>query len=239
MDWLVGLFAFQRGDMETVADRMATAMEGFTALGDERSLNRAKWFAGAAMSDLERGRELLVEARDAFTAEDDGISRLLPLLFLSINSVQRGELDEVVELRKSLLDWAERADYRVLIAWGHWNLALAYIATGDVARAEPHARETLAVMTHDRYLEGTASAIDLIGIVRARDGGLEDPLRIFGAAEVGFEKVAAHRWFEAEMFIEQLLEQARQSLGEAEVDRLLAEGRELSIDEAVALANRI
>ena len=239
MDWLAGLFAFQTGDMEVVADRMTTAMEGFRHLGDERSLNRAKWFAGAALPDLEQGKKLLVEARDYFTDERDGISRFLPLLFLSINCVQRGELDEVVGLRTTLLDWAIKADYRVLISWAHWNLALGHIAMGEFETAEKHARETVRMMTEDKYLEGTASAIDLIGIIRAQDGELEDPLRIFGAAEVGFEKVATNRWFESEMFVDRIIEQARESLGEARVESLMTEGRALHVDEAVALANQI
>jgi len=56
-------------------------------------------------------RRMLLEAKEYFDTDGDGISRFLPLLFLSINSVLQGDTAEVVELRKSLLDWAERADY--------------------------------------------------------------------------------------------------------------------------------
>ncbi len=238
MDWLVGLFAFQQGDMGTVAERMTRAIEGFTELGDDRCLNRAKWFAGATLPDPVEGRRLLMEGKDYFSTDKDGISRFLPLLFLSINSVQQGEFAEVVELRQALLAFAERANYRVLIAWGRWNLALAYIAVDDFESAEPHARTALTMMVEDGYLEGTASAVDVIGIIEAQRGNFELALKAFGSAEIAFNKLQAHRWFESEMFMERVIAAAEEKLGPEPTRLLLEEGRATDLDEIVEWISR-
>ncbi|MBT8201696.1 MAG: adenylate/guanylate cyclase domain-containing protein [Acidimicrobiia bacterium] len=231
MDFLMGFFAFQQGDMESVGERMGRAIEGFSELGDQRALNRARWFAGAAHPDLTEGRRMLLAGKEYFDTEQDGISRFLPLLFLSINAVLQGDTAQVVELRKSLLNWAERADYRVLIAWGHWNLSLGYIAIEDFDAAESHARAALEMMVEDQYIEGMASALDLIGILESRAGNHERALPLFGAASDGFEKIQAHRWFESEMFMNQAIAAATEDMGEERVAGLLEQGRAAGLDE--------
>ena len=237
MDWFVGFFAFQSGDFDVLAERMHRAIEGFALLGDHESLARAKMFAGGISEDIEEGRRLVQAALDYFTAEDFGVSRFLPLLFLSINSVQHGEVAEAITLRRELLTWAERADYGVLIAWGHWNLALALLGTGATEEAEFHARESLAFFVAHRYQEGIASAADVIGAIEAGGGNHATAIEVFGAANAITRQLQTSRWFEAAVLVDAAMKEASETLGPEAVKELLARGENLSLDALINLVS--
>ncbi len=235
MDWFAGFYAFQSGDFPSLARRMQSAMRGFEELGDAGALAQAQTFAGAAIEDAEESRRVLESAAAYFASQRSGISHFLPSLFLSNNSVQRGEIEEATALRRKVLDWAQRAEYHILIAWSHWNLALTLLALGRVEEAEGHVGECLDYFIDDRYQEGTASAADLVGVFESLRGNHAFAATIFGASQAIFDRLEVARWFESQMQVQQALERARQTLGERTVAELLEEGGTLTYAEFVDL----
>lgn len=237
MDWFAGFYAFQAGDFPAMASRMRSAITGFAEVGDTEALERARIFAGAAADDVEEGRRLLEVASAYFASQGAGISRFLPLLFLSINSVRRGDIEDAAALRSEVLMWSQRAEYPVLIAWSHWNLALALMALGRMHEAADHGRDALHYFIDDRYQEGTASAADIFGILESHRGNHAMAATIFGASNAIYTKLEVHRWFEAQAQVDQALQRAAAHLGERTVAELLEEGATLTYTELVELAS--
>lgn len=81
MDWFAGFFDFQLGRFDVTAERMAWAMEGFAALGDEDGVARAQEFRGAVTEDLDEGRALLEAAAHYFTTHARGSASSCPCCF--------------------------------------------------------------------------------------------------------------------------------------------------------------
>ncbi len=160
----------------------------------------------------------------------------MPRLFLSANLLARGDSEPALRMRRELLGWAEAKD--VMIPWSEWNLALALLAVGQINDAALHNRQALERMVIDGYQEGIASTADVVAVVQHRGGESEQALRLLGGAESVWATLGAYRWPEATYLVEATLAEAREKLGDVECDRLLAEGRSMSLEALIELASQ-
>jgi predicted ATPase/class 3 adenylate cyclase len=236
IDWLAGFLGFQQGDYATAGERMARARAGFAATGETDRAALTDTFLGALTDDLEAGRNLLEAARDHFRAHDGGLSWFLAVMFLSFNHVQRGEHDAATAVRRDLLEWSERVGYGEMEGWARLNLAIVLIATGRLDEADLHSRTCLNYMVDAGFQEGIASAAEALAYSASRRGDLPRGLRLLGGADAVYARLAVGRWPEAEILFEDTTGQARTELGNADVDRLLDDGRALTVDQLAQLA---
>lgn len=140
-------------------------------------------------------------------------------------------------MRRELLAWGEAMDYSTITAWAHWNLALALFAGDRVDEATEHNRRALDQTVLTGYQEGVASTADVVAALEVLRGNTERGLRILGASDALWKLIGTYRWPEATAAVEAALATARESLGEAETDRLLSEGRALTLEELIELAS--
>ena len=237
LDWLVGFFAFQSGDYETSTRRMMAAAEAFEASGERDWLARAWIFAGVLAEDLDEGKEMLTAAVDYFTEQGLDVNRYVALIFLSANSVQRGEQELALAQRRELLARAQQADYSILIAWARWNLALSLFATGDIDETARQNELCLRQMADDHYQEGVASSAAIAALVAIARGDHERGLRLVGGTEAIWDNLEVITWPELARLQEEQIDQLRADIGDAAVDALIEEGKRLSFDGVVDLAS--
>ena len=235
LDWLVGFFAFQGGDYETAVTRMARAIESFQDAGDTQWEAMSQVFAAPLIDDLDASREMLEAALDNFETNGLEIEAFLSKLFLSHNALARGEAERALRMRKELLAGMKSKGIAVLVAWSEMNLALALIAVGRIDEADEHNRRALAYMVSDGYQEGIASSADLVAVVQFHRGEADRALRLIGASQSVLDALGVDRWPEATIVVETMLAQARNDLGDAECERLLSEGRALSLSALIEL----
>ena len=236
LDWLTGFFAFQSGDYEIAATRLLGA-ERFRESGDDDWKAMSQTFAGVLVDDLDAGRKMEEAALHHFEANEFGVEAFLSKMFLSSIFLALGEQEGALPMRKELLAWSHTMNYSVLIAWSELTMALVLIRMGDVDEADGHARSGLEWMVTDGYQEGIAACADVIGSIQHHRGAAEQALRLFGGAEAVYAAIGAARWPEGTYLVEMALAKARKELGDAECERLLADGRALSLEALIELVS--
>jgi len=112
------------------------------------------------------------------------------------------------------------------------ELAAISLKAGRLDEAEAHAREALALADGLRYRAGRVFALGVLACAAAERGHLERAGRLWGAIE-DEDAGAPHGGWRRQRpaFEERLLR-----FTGPELERGLAEGRELTLDEAVAIA---
>ncbi|HSL28548.1 MAG TPA: tetratricopeptide repeat protein [Anaerolineales bacterium] len=118
---------------------------------------------------------------------------------------------------------------------------LGYIATnrGDLGEALSNFREALELQC-DLYNEaGIAECLAGVAAVLTSGGQMEDAARLFGAAESIRERVGAVVWPANEMEMERCLHRLRAALPEAQLRAAWAQGRGMSLQQAIAAAQSV
>ena len=237
LDWLSGFFALQAGRVETAIERITLARVGFEEAGETGWVARSNVFVAMIAEDMEAGRSMAGSAVAHFEQHEPGVDLFMARLILSTFFLARGDIDRATQIREELLAWAEAMDYLTLIAWAEWNLALAFLAGDRVDAADRHNRDALDRMVLAGYQEGVASAADLVAVIEILRGNTERGLRVLGGAESVWKVVGTFRWPESTAEVEAALATARESLGEAETERWLSEGRALSLEDLIELTS--
>jgi hypothetical protein len=148
----------------------------------------------------------------------------------------RGDHARAVSLLERSAALARGRGTRLTAAEASAYLAAALLALGDIDRAAPTLREAILVR---QYLPGTIQVSDLLALaaaLTARRGHAAGAARLLGAAHVQRERlglVVAPTFAQAMAVAEGA---ARVTLGDEAFSGAYAEGRALSLDDAVALA---
>src|SRR5262249_42473774 len=116
------------------------------------------------------------------------------------------------------------------------NLGSARFQLGDCRRARVLHRTALERYRSLDNLEGVVWSLERLAVVEATDGDAQEAARLLGAASVGREGLGKplDRWDQEDW--DAALASARAALGEAAFASLWAEGRALTLDQAVASA---
>jgi predicted ATPase/class 3 adenylate cyclase len=207
-------------------------------LGDRHGLAEAHYdlsFVGVVNNDVELLRREATQAVDLFTEVGDrpGVVRSRQALvvghFLAGDAAEARRLEEenLVAFR-STQSWYRIADSMMLIG-------AIERSDGRPEQAIESAREALRLMP-ERVGGSTLGALGVIALVQAESGDVEIAARLTGAiraiqAETG-EALAPV----TVLHLPHPADAVRARLGEAEAERLMAEGAKLSPDEAIALA---
>jgi len=235
LDWLGGFFAFQKGDFETAADRFHRAMTGFTEAGITEGMNLTRIFVAILGEDPAENEAMLQEAHAYFDEQGQTISRYLAETLIGVNVAMSGDLERALEVRLGNLAESDTLGYPMLTGWSDWSVALSMLSFQRWDEAAAHSRLTLEIMVERNYHEGIASAAFLIAVVDANQGRGERAALIIGACNAIFDRMGIAVWFEAAAYVAEVVASLRDQLGDAEFDRLEAEGRALGVDELVEM----
>ena len=227
IDWLRGLYAFQIGDYATMAERMASALERFSADGDEWASALAATFLASGTEDPQQARTLLESAEATFSALGVHTGLIMTGLFQSVVDFFEGDLESSLRRRRRGLEEAVENGHDLLVAWMRWNVAVSLQALGRSPEAAAALEPALTYMTDDGYQEGIASCAMSIGVLDVAEGRAARGTTLIAAAELVLERVGTVAWVEAAIQAKEALKQAQASLGQSAFDDARARGRTL------------
>jgi len=236
----LGFIALQKADHGRAMELLQEGLTLFRQVGDKRSIAIASRVMGdveltqghyaSATALLEEGLTLVREAKD--TQEIRTILQLLGRAALC-----EGHYSQAIERFEESLRLARELGSRIGIGGSLVQLGTVARLEGDLERAYRLITEGLSALgVRDRY--GIASALQALGLVFAAQDRLQEAAILFGAASALREELGTPLPRFEEDEYERDLEKLRSRLTEAEFARLSAEGRGLSLEEAVSLARQ-
>jgi predicted ATPase len=236
--WGAGLLALWQGDIE----RGRAAADELLALAAETDSTRAGavLFAGLVASwrdDFDRAAQLYAES--AQLARERGDSRLVGIAANNLGNIAltRGEYERALELfEESLAMGRERQD-QDLLARAFTNLGFTTLLLGDVQRARSLLRDGLIAARGIGQVDGFIYGFVGLGAAYAR----EDPTRaarLIGRADMLCEETASDLQQPEGRVRAETEAELRARLGEDAYAAVCAEGRALSLADALALALR-
>lgn len=233
---LLGVAAWRQGEY---AQAIALYEEGLrlaTDLGDQRERAFALVNLGIAVyrqGDRAVGRKHLTDALALNRMRGDRYSTLHALINLGYDSTLRGELGEAETMFEEVLATARGLGMKRFIAYALENLGTVSTLQGNHDRAAAQLRETLQLGREmgDQYLLVYALG-DLAKLEVAR--GRPARAARLGGAVAGLQKQLGITMAPAEnQDRDQVLDRAREDLGEARFRRAWDGGQALSLDDAV------
>jgi predicted ATPase/DNA-binding CsgD family transcriptional regulator len=137
-----------------------------------------------------------------------------------------------------LLTAAEPLRNRRAGALGHLGLARALLLEGDDERAESVTHDALKALMDNGWRPGVIDALDVVAEVAMFTGQHERAVRLIAAAQKERTTLGLAAFPMFKERTERNLASARAALGDESLDRALQDGARLSLQEAVAYAQR-
>jgi tetratricopeptide (TPR) repeat protein len=233
-----GQMAFAGGDYARSRELWTEARPILEQLGDPRELARGLGELGAcsAAEGDYRAAVPLYEASLSKLGETDdshGIGVMLANLAAAYEGL--GEVEQARDASLEALRLQERIGDDDGIAISNLNMASLEAGAGNLDGACGHLRASLAASKRLGYREGSLYAIGIAAQVAAARGALEDAGGLCGAFLEQFPTLGTPQTEEAER-VRRVRERVEERPDGAE---LLARGRELTFEAAVALARTV
>jgi predicted ATPase/DNA-binding SARP family transcriptional activator len=209
-------------------------------LGDNFAIGDAFWQLGESASrsgDRSQGRECYNQSLQLARHEND-----LNLIAFNLNSLawlarQEGNTTvaktyymEQAEIRSQM-----GSRYFQASTWVDWGEVL--LQEGDFKQALGLAKKSMVVLQSVKVKRRQIFCLKLIAGAAGLAGQDECAVRLFGASEAAAEKQARTVDFDAITY-DPIIAGVRQRLGEADFQRKWDEGREMTLEQAVAYAMR-
>jgi predicted ATPase len=233
----VGVLALWEGDIEggraVSEDLLALADE----IGSARPRTNGLMLAGLVADDPDEEVQLHTEA--ARLARELGDSALVGHCTNNIGNVElaRGEYERALELFKESLAAGRELGNQDLISRASTNLGLTTLLHGDVEGARPLLRDGLSAARKLGQVDGFVYGFTGLAAAYARENPLR-AARLLGRAEALCEETAYDLEPLEDSVRDQTRAQIQASLGEDGYAAACAEGRALTLEDALALALR-
>jgi tetratricopeptide (TPR) repeat protein len=237
--WGAGLLATWQGDVE----RAGAAAEEMLALATEEDARRAgamhmAGLAAHARDDLDQAVELYEES--ARLARKHGDTGIVTIAVNNLGEIAayRGDYEHALELFEEALAINREGHDRHLVALALLNIGTTTWMLGDLERARELLRDGLAAARDIGQVDLFIAGFAALGVAYAR----HDPARaarLLGRADALREETAFR---DEEQFERRVRDEAeaglRARLGEDAYAAAYAEGRALTLEDALALALR-
>lgn len=192
-------------------------------------------FAGASFGKPDVARELFGEGISLSTVLGDEHRAMMARLNLADLEFATGDVAEARRLAVEALSTARRMLDRRSQASILANLSAYALATGNVVEAHADAREALWY-SRGAYRNYSTMAIQDLGAVAALRGDARRAASLLGYVDAWYRGEGSEREPTEERSYEILMAALRQNLIETEIERLAAEGAQLSEEQACAEA---
>ena len=226
------------GDFDQAARRFEESLDQFNRLQDQWGRALSLSCLGSVVSrqgDYGRAKALLDESLALFTKVGDRLQAADALFSLAKIAEALGEYERAMQLAQESLEIGRTMGNRITIAAGLAAMGLAALRQGAVERAVALLRESLRLRTELADREGIASCLALLGAAALEQGQPSHAAWLIAAADTLRATIgAAIR--PAGYDRDRLMSTLRNRLGEAEFELASAEGRAMSLDQAIQFA---
>jgi predicted ATPase len=235
----LGTVEQNQGDYDAAERLLAESLSLYRSIGDERGAGHALNGLGnvaAYRGDEAGARTYLDEALAAFRAIEDRWSIAAASANLGWVAYTAGEVGlargwyvHSLGLFRELGD-----EHGVANALG--NLGRVAFDEGDLTSANGYYDEALLIVTQLGERRQVAECIEGVAGVAAAQGRRPQAVRLYSAAAALRESIGAPLWPRERDTQSVALDELRHALGRPAFDEAWAEGRRLTVDDAVALA---
>jgi predicted ATPase len=233
----VGGIIYWQGDMIAARDYYRREGELAEELGDEHAVAEARYNEAFTYSllpgDFEDAQRLALDALDRFRRLGDraGEGKALwgvvnSYVFAEDKGPARDMVDQAIAISREL-------DDRFQLGWGLFTRGLIFTQLGDLPQSRENYLQALEIFRETEDVTGYALVLDGIAALEWLEGNEQRAMRLAGASAtitdvsgIGLARVNRDA---AQFFPQDLQERA-------EFADSYAEGRRLTIDEAIALA---
>jgi predicted ATPase/class 3 adenylate cyclase len=234
-----GTLAWRQGDFETATDRHAAALRLQEQLGD--STGAAFSTNNLAVQAMDQGNDAESERLYVAARQLSGDRRVTTYILLNHGELARklGDYERAGQLQEEALHLCAELGEEWLFGYLAHNLGLIAIQLDRPQQAATWFEHGLALVRRMRNSTFAATYLDGVAALCLKSGRPADAARLFGAA------LSLHELSDAGLDVsdsgarEEALAAARAALGEDGFNRLLTEGRQLSLDEALLIVQGI
>lgn len=236
---LAGLIAREQGDHERSVELLGEALALARKLGDKATAASALLNLGWAALLRDELRRAAGMTQESLTLQRElnhevGVARSLTVLALLANV--RGDYEAAMALHEEGLGLAREARDTSGIFLSLWPGALAALGQGDHRRAKELYEEGLGSSWRLKMVHPTASHLQIAASVAGLQGQPVRSARLWGAAEASLASVGLELAPLERRFYEPYIAAVRSRLGAVAFEEAWAEGRKMTIDEAVEYA---
>ena len=235
-----GMLAWAQGDRPAARARLEESVAAWRMLDDERSLAEAMHFLAAEMiaqGDAGTARSLAISSVEMFRSSGrDRFGLAVTLATLGIadmtledyGAARRALIESAAISRETGDNWALSLPLR--------NLGIVAFRQGDCAEAVKCLKETLRILRDLKEKWFISRSLETMAEVCAFQADYGRAARLFGAGEVLREAVGASVLPFYRRDYDRGVEAVRKALGEQALSANWAEGRSMTLDEAIGCA---
>jgi len=209
-------------------------------LGDKTGIMGGLWCRGVALcldGDIQAGCKYVEQALEMARQEDFPYNIAGALVILARYAFLEGDITKAIAMYAECAQNHRLYGYRPALAWDlyHWGRAL--LQEGHVTQAEALFEESLAIFIELREGPGQESFLRGMAGAAFLTGQNESAARLFGADQSISKKLGAPMDVLDHKVFDPFVAALRERLGETNFNALWAEGRELSLEQAIELAD--
>jgi non-specific serine/threonine protein kinase len=206
--------------------------------GDDRLLAYARNYRAMALTQIAapEGEQPLRLAYSWFREANDLYGLRLNFLLQATHKLGQGDLPGAREAAEEGVRVARVFGLDRELAIALQVLGMILVRQGDLSRAMSALREALECMRRDPQPLFASRSVELIASGLAQRGLFTDAARLHGAAAANRDRIGARYWQTDSDQHRPALAAARAALGNDSFEAAFAEGREMDIDAALALA---
>jgi non-specific serine/threonine protein kinase len=211
-------------------------------LGDRATLAHAldrQAYAAMGEGDVTAARALWEESVALFRSVDDRPGLAIVLIHLGIAVQREGDLTRAMALQRESAALAQAIGERSTLAVALMDLANVARLQGNPEEAGARLKEALTVAAELGYPYQVLGPLEALAVVAARTGDATRAARLFGAVEALRSSSATPTGMTINRGLTitaDLLAEARAALGEPAFAAAWAEGRAMTLEQAVAAA---
>jgi predicted ATPase/class 3 adenylate cyclase len=235
----LGGTAYWQGDHSQAEAAYGEALDIARELGDRRLLAGALYdysFVPRLKDDLDGTEAFLREGRAV--AEEAGDRTLVgwATLFLGYVFSYRGDNETGLSLLREAVAIGREVENRVFLSEALSGQASVEFLMGDMPRAKQHFLDVVRLQMRAENLMGLSSALVPLSLIASREGRFQEAARLLGTTDRMREELGGGPPPTAFERFGDLAEEPRRALRDEAFQRAWAEGRAMSLDEAVAMA---
>ncbi len=238
----IGGLAFFQGDYAVARSSFQECVALYHELGDRRHEASSLRYLGGSFQEMDRestGRQLVEKA--LAMSREVGDERDIAACLLVLGEMARGRVEYSlsVSLQEETLAIYRKIGDATMVVYPLHNLGHLALYDSDYARAETYFKECLT-LSQDLRDKGhmTLCLAGFAGLEGAR-GRPERAARLFGASEIQREMIGAPMQDTDRSDFDRNVAKAREQIDEATFNAAWAEGRAMTLEQAIAEAEQI
>ena len=235
-----GSLSYWQGNVPKTERHYREALAIYRELGDRRGIAQATYDLAFVPllrgSGLEEGERLLTDAISLYQelGDADGVVKAKGDMGLIL--MKRGDFRAALPVLEDFLSMARKRGDTFRLSDGLIRVADAHRGLGDLDRARRGYLEALDVTERANTPGGVAAVLQLMASVDVDRGDHRRAMRLYGAGMAIAESIGDTDVIVAPYEFADPLGDARKAIGDEATDRALAEGRAMSVEEALAYA---